>query len=161
EVTLGGYFRMVLAQWKWVSAIVLVAIAAAVTVALVTIPVYRATVLLIPTTSGQQSSGLSNLISQYSNLASLAGVSAPDTGTKAVAIATLSSRAFSEQFVAEQNLLPLLFPKKWDAASKRWIVPQKEIPTLSDGARKFMEDVRRIAVDKETGLITISIDWRN
>lgn len=105
---------------------------------------------------GRLGSGLSGL----SGLASLAGVSIGDNGRSAETIAVLQSRELTEQFIAENHLLPVLFPKSWDARLGRWkpMDPAK-IPNLWKADRYFKHQVRSVTQNPKTGLVTLTITW--
>jgi uncharacterized protein involved in exopolysaccharide biosynthesis len=73
----------------------------------------------------------------------------------------LRSRQFTERFISDHNLLPKLFAKKWDAANNKWKVTEKEQPTLAKANAYFTKNIRTVAQDKKTGLVTLQIDWRD
>jgi uncharacterized protein involved in exopolysaccharide biosynthesis len=124
-------------------------------------PVYRASAVLIPANLNSPSGGLSSSLGQLGGLASLAGISvqggSPDV---AEAISVLGSREFSERFVADNNLMPVLFASKWDSAANRWKSEVTKIPTPQK-AYERINKMRSIIQDKKTGLVTIQIDWRD
>jgi capsular polysaccharide biosynthesis protein len=83
-------------------------------------------------------------------------------GRKNEAIATLKSRLFTEQFIKDEKLLPVLFREMWDEENQRWDdADAEDIPTLGDAYELFDEDVRRIREHRKTGLVVLSIDWEN
>lgn len=126
-------------------------------------PVFRAEALVAPTKSEDARSGLSGITGQLGGLASLAGlpVLGGSAGDRAAeAIATLQSRTLTQDLVADDNLLPVLFVGKWDASAKNWKSSEPGYaPTLWDANRVFAEKIRKISEDKKTGMVTISIDW--
>jgi uncharacterized protein involved in exopolysaccharide biosynthesis len=137
-------------------------LAASIAVAFLTPPVYRGQVVMTAV-SDQAGPGLGGLLGQFGGLASLAGISLPmGDSSRTEAIALLSSRDFARGFIEEENLLPVLFAKKWDSDSGKWMVDDPEdIPTIGDAVKKFEEKVRRVNVDELTGLVTLTIDWRD
>ncbi|WP_428311149.1 Wzz/FepE/Etk N-terminal domain-containing protein [Hydrocarboniphaga sp.] len=143
---------------KWlVMSVTMAATAAALAVALLSTPIFKAEVLLVPVE--HDSSGGRGLSSQIGGLASLAGVSlGGKSGDDAEAIAMLKSRLLTYSLIKERNLLPLLFPKKWDQAQHRW-KDNVKVPTLWDAERIFSKSVRQILDDKKTGLVTVSVEW--
>ncbi len=117
---------------------------------------YRAEALLKPAQSD------SNLTSQLlpQGLASLAGIKLNVDDRSAEAKAFLESKAFTMDFVHSNQLLPVLFPKKWDAAKGAWRSDDpKRIPTDLDAYKLFRDDLRTVTQDGQTGLVMLSIEW--
>lgn len=125
--------------------------------ALFAMPMYRAEALVqIRDTSAGFSA--MRLYAQFGRLAELGGF--PGRGDdRALAVATLRSRAVIQSFIAESNLLPKLFADKWDEETREWKTDPEDQPTLWDGYRKFVREILRVAEDNKTGLAAISIDW--
>nr|CRH06901.1 putative Chain length determinant protein involving in lipopolysaccharide biosynthesis [Candidatus Magnetococcus massalia] len=122
-------------------------------------PIYQSQVLLEPVIEeGQQNSGL---LSQVGGIAAMAGINlGGGNATTDAAIAQLKSYNFTERFIEDKGLLPILFAEEWDAKQKRFIPDEDgNIPTLWDGVELFNEDIRAIKVDKKTGLVTLTIEW--
>lgn len=121
---------------------------------------YEAKILLEPVMRESGDSALSNAISQFSGLATLAGLSGANRGSTAVALATLQSRVLTERFIEENNLLPILYAKKWDARTHRWRTQNpSDIPTPWKANEYFDKAVRDISEDRKTGLVTMTITW--
>jgi uncharacterized protein involved in exopolysaccharide biosynthesis len=117
-------------------------------------PAYTASVVLAPV----KEDPLSGLTSQLGGLATLAGLgTAQKDNVEAVAV--LRSRDFVRTFIEEQGLLPVLFPDSWDATAGRWTV--EDPPSPAQAAAFFVRYVRRIEEDTRTGLVTLSIEWRD
>lgn len=118
---------------------------------------YRSEVLLAPAGEETVNTGIAG---QLGGLAGLAGISISSGGNSVEALAVLRSRDFTRAFVEEQNLLPILFADKWDPESQRWLEEDTELwPDSADGARYFNNDLRRVSEDRETGLVTVSVEW--
>ena len=106
--------------------------------------------------------GLSALAGQFGGLASLAGVNLGGGGNKGEAVATMSSRALTEAYINQQDLLPILFAKRWDVAKGIFVPDAKgKTPTAWDGNNLFAKQIRRIVEDKKTGLVTLAIEWED
>jgi uncharacterized protein involved in exopolysaccharide biosynthesis len=123
--------------------------------ALLATPIYRVEVLLASTAEDRlntTSSGLGSLVS-------LAGINLGRSGDSMEAIATLQSRQFAEEFIRDKELMPLLFPDKWDARQRRWLGPEEDHPDMRDAVRVFTREIRRVEEDSKTGLVTLTIDW--
>jgi uncharacterized protein involved in exopolysaccharide biosynthesis len=122
-------------------------------------PVYRATVVLMPTQDAELGDGLGSVLSQAGGIAALVGLGGTSANRTDEAIAVLESRKFTESFIEDFGLLPRLFPNKWDEETKAWRVTKKPPPSLYDGFRQFEDDVRRVRRDAKTGLVTLDIVW--
>ena len=118
-----------------------------VTYALVAQEWYRAEVVLAP---ADKKGGMSGALSQLSGLASLAGVSVGG-GEGSQPLAVLKSKDFAREFITDMKLMPILFK---DAK------PSKEQPDIRDAVRSF-EGIRTISDDKKTGLVTLSVRWKD
>jgi uncharacterized protein involved in exopolysaccharide biosynthesis len=122
-------------------------------------PVYRGSAILEPVTSGN------NELTQWLDLqpaggllsALLPGTSERDRQAN-VAASVLGSREFTERFLSDENLLPILFQNKWDARAGRWKEGIGKIPTLELGYVAF-ERIRSIVLDGDTDYIALQIDW--
>ena len=144
------------------SALLFTALLAA--VAFLTRPVYRATTVLVPASiEGGGAGGIGAMLGQFGGLASLAGVNlggGANNDTE-VSLAVLRSREFTEAFIRDRDLLPLIFEECWDAQAKRWKGDEEDWPTLAQGYKEFDREIRSVAFDRKTGLVTLQIDWRD
>lgn len=124
---------------------------------------YEAKVLLVPVVNNSaegQLGGLGSLASQFGGLASLAGLSLEGNTKKAEFVAVLQSEALTQKYIADNDLLPILYAKIWDPVGKRWkVTDQRKIPTLWKANRYFDKGVRTVATDQKTGLVTLTINW--
>jgi uncharacterized protein involved in exopolysaccharide biosynthesis len=122
-------------------------------------PVYRAQVLFA-VSSDEEQNNLSRLLGNVGSLATLAGLGTSLSGTRREeSLAVLRSREFTVNFIRDNDLLPMLFEDRWDADEKKWI--DDESPSLWEANRVFDRKVRRIREDKVTGLVALTIDWRD
>jgi LPS O-antigen subunit length determinant protein (WzzB/FepE family) len=119
---------------------------------------FRADVLL-KLAETKQSQGLLSQLGDLSGLANLAGLDVNDNKS-AEPIAVLKSREFIGAFIEDQNLLPLFFPRKWDASAKHWKSsdPKKQ-PDVRDGIKYFDERLFSVTEDRKTGLVTLAVRW--
>ncbi|MBW4053704.1 MAG: hypothetical protein HIU85_20035, partial [Proteobacteria bacterium] len=153
---------------RWLAALAgcICAIAAIITAFAVT-PEYTAHVELLPVSSRNESLGsLGALVSAGSGLgglASLAGLSLGGAGGQTTAtLATLQSKVLTYRFIRENNLLPILYAKEWNPILKRWKSTDREkIPTLWKANRLFEKKIRSVDDDEKTGLVTLTIRWKN
>lgn len=130
--------------------------------AFVITPIYQAQVLLSPVTDDQGNAG--GVTSQLGGLAALAGINVNGTGSssKDEAVAVLQSRVLTDLYVKENNLLPILFASDWDQDKNAWKDSDPEdVPTLWDAFKLIEKKVRKVDVDKKTGLVTLSVEWKD
>ena len=117
---------------------------------------YKGTVQFSVVTQDQKGAA-GGLMSSFGALASLAGVSVSGESEKFEPIALLQSRFLTEMYIEQNNLLPILFPKAWDAGSGHWKNTATP-PTLWKGDAQFKK-IRAVVTDPKTGLVTVSITW--
>ncbi|MCH9005215.1 MAG: hypothetical protein IH838_07975 [Proteobacteria bacterium] len=125
-------------------------------------PLFRAETVLAPAVGSETNSTLSRLMGQFGGLASLSGMQLSGGSKKNEALATLQSKSFIFEFINEEKLLPLLFPRLWNAHENEWKTSDVgDIPTLGDGYKYFLRNVLTIKDDQRTGLITLAVEWRD
>ena len=137
--------------------------------------IYTAQTLLTPTTSSSSSS----MLSQYSGLASMAGVNLTNSGSNnqlEVALNLAKSKKLIERLMLYESFLPnLLAAKSWnvqtniinynqslyDSKNNEWVrkvsLPFKQIPSSQEALNKFSKLVS-ISQDKKTQLVTLKVD---
>lgn len=128
--------------------------AAAIIYALLATPVFRAEALL-SIREDDQRSALATAAGQLGGLADLSGLSIPGSKDKAVAVATLKSRALIEQFIADRKLVDVLL----DADGT--IIGMKKPSTVWEAHRKFVMRMFQVSEDRKTGLVTVAIEWKD
>jgi uncharacterized protein involved in exopolysaccharide biosynthesis len=162
ELSLADYFRQL---WQARLLIATVALATALLglAAGVLLPKkYDAQATIEPVLDTTESGRLGeagSLSSSYSGLAALAGISMPEKTKNEEALAVLQSEQLTRQFIVENNLLPVLYPKKWNAATGAWrsgVTP----PTLWQANRAF-KSMRNVLEDRQSGLVTLTIRWKD
>jgi uncharacterized protein involved in exopolysaccharide biosynthesis len=125
---------------------------------------YDAFILVSPIEqdSASNKGALGAIANQFSDLASLAGVTPPGASARSEPIAVLQSQLLTQNYIQAENLLPILYANKWDEASKRWKpTDPKKIPTLWLANQYFMKKIRHVTDDKVTGLVTMRIRWKD
>jgi len=107
-------------KWLIVGAVALCS-AAFWAAALLITPVYRVTTVLAPARAEGGLGGLlGGAMGQLGGLAEMAGVSiGGGDGATEEALAVLGSQEFTQRFIVQENLLPILYASKWDAAAKK------------------------------------------
>jgi uncharacterized protein involved in exopolysaccharide biosynthesis len=117
-------------------------------------PLYTATVVLSPVRE-EPLGGLASQLGGLAGLAAFAGI----TRDNSDAVAVLRSRDFVRAFIEEQALVPVLFPDLWDETARRWTVENPPDPVQAAGF--FVARVRTVEESASTGLVTLSIEWRD
>jgi len=163
ELSLADLWAAIAPRWWLILMLAVVCAAAAVGYSFRIKPVFSADVLLAPVTQSGSGGGASLANSQFAGIASLAGISLPGGGSaQQEAIATLESRIMTNAFINDRNLLPELYEARWDQSAQRWKSDDpNKIPTLWEATRYFDQKIRLVATDKKTGLVTMTIRWRD
>jgi uncharacterized protein involved in exopolysaccharide biosynthesis len=119
-------------------------------------PVYRASAVLAPVASNDNSS---SEISPVDLIAGLTGGMSAETDRQTdEELTILRSREFTEEFIRANDLLPVLFPKLWDARQGRWKQGIKRIPTMESGYLAF-DKIRKLDLDDNLDFVTLQVDW--
>jgi uncharacterized protein involved in exopolysaccharide biosynthesis len=165
EIRLKDLIQEVLrAKWLVLSVVVLFTVSAAI-VALTSEKLYKVAIIVSPATStpgSGQMGGLSSLVSQFSGVASLAGLSVGGDSKRAESVAVLQSEALTERYIRDNNLLPLLYQAKWDPQLKGWTEHRPgKIPTVWKAGQFFKKSIRSVTTDTKTGLVTMTITWND
>lgn len=125
---------------------------------------YEARIVVVPAedSGGGGLGALGGLASQFSGLASIAGLALGEGGKSAEIIAVLQSELMTSRFIEKNDLLPVLFSNKWDATTQKWKDDDVDnVPTLWSGNRYFARKVRDVSQDAKTGLVTLTIRWKD
>jgi len=160
EINLLDYWR-ILMRYKWLIIFFTITSASStIYVAFKMTPIYRAEVTLAP--AGDNKSAASALSGQFGGLASLAGINLGSGGGKTQeAIATLESRSFTNTFISEEKLMPILFADSWNESDQTWNVKtEKEKPTKWKAFKTF-NGIRTISENKKNGMFTLAIEWQD
>ena len=132
---------------------------------------YTSQALLVPTSSN------SNSTSQYSALASVAGVNLSDSSPDVtLAIAFINSKKIIRQLIKHESFLPdLMAAKKWhiksnsiiydddlyDKKNKKWVrevdFPFQQVPSEQEAFELFSKQIN-ISEDKKNQLVTLSVE---
>jgi uncharacterized protein involved in exopolysaccharide biosynthesis len=130
------------------------------TAALVITPVYRSSALLSPANTEKNMGALAGT-SPLGGLASLAGIGL-GTNDSALeeSLAVLQSRQFGERFIRDHGLVERFTPP---GIRSRLGLRGPEAPEdrLGRAFKYFDKNVRSVARDKKSGLITLAVDWRD
>jgi uncharacterized protein involved in exopolysaccharide biosynthesis len=158
EVTLRDVWRVML-HGRWLIVGLAGSLAAlGLAYVLIAPPWYDAEVLLAP---AEERSTEESITSQFGSLAGLAGISIGDKDSSE-AIAIIQSRDFTRAFIQDFDLLPVLFADEWNPESRQWKSSDPEDwPDMREGVRYFGEKIRRVEEDRSTGLVTLTISWKD
>ena len=129
-------------------------------------PQYRAVTILAPTEGvwdGTSLSGANRVISRINDARVLDGIPVDSMSVRnAEAIGILRSRVLAAELIRRENLLPVIFSNDWKKARKTWKSRNpNEQPTIWQGVRYFSEHIRRVSFDSSTGLVSLSVTWKN
>lgn len=191
EISLIEIWQILTARKRVIGIITAITSAAALLIAIFSTPLYRAEVLLAPAPQDlQERGGLGNLAGRLGGLGGFVGLgSGGEEGTEE-AVAILTSRAFTERFLLEEKVLPLLYADKWNAQTQAWYPRQISFPgkiinwlrsVLAEisGDRGYrdpasmppgpsmeravedFEEIRSVDQDVKTGFLTLSIEWED
>ncbi len=164
-----GFIDLLLLLWgrkAFVLSMTLIFAALAAMAAFVVPNKYEATILLSPvseTSSGSAGTELGAALgSQLGGLAAMVGITSKENQAQAIAIATLQSEVVTEGYIRQENLLPILFWRKWDSTRNRWKSDNPEkTPTLWKGDLYFKKNVRSVEENTKSGLVAMTITWRD
>lgn len=158
EINLADFWRILAKYRNAIGIITAASTAVAVAMAFTTTPVYRAETLLSPV---ENSDKAVNPLLQFGALEGFAGISVGgNNSASGETLAALTSRVFTDAFIKEENVMPVLFADKWDAGKKTW-KDDVEAPTAWDAYNQFDRNVRFVTKDVKTGLVTLAIEWRD
>ena len=146
--------------WRPIGGAAIGGLAVGVVLALVLTPIYRAEVVMAPVSDAGTLPGIEALSGQLGGIAGLLGLAGAGESRTQEYLASLRSRLFTKKFIAENNLIPVLFEEKYDLVdgSLRLIEGEDE-PSIEDAFKRFDKKVRHINESKQTGLVTVAIDW--
>src|ERR1700744_3874228 len=68
--------------------------------------------------------------------------------------------ALTERYIEKNGLLQIIYRKDWDDAKQAWIDPNKH-PTLWKANQYFKKSLRTVSTDLKTGIITLTIKWKD
>lgn len=152
---LGDLIRTILRyRWAAIGCLVL-CIGLAVVVAVISPPIYKAEVLMAPVPEGESQTGLQAIASELGALSPFGGLGlSADNDETEQALAILESRAFTQGFIRDRELLPVLFPSRYRENGA-------DTPSMSEAYELFDREIRRIERREESGLVTLQIFWRD
>jgi uncharacterized protein involved in exopolysaccharide biosynthesis len=162
DLSIADFVGLIRQRWRLIAVITVVCTALTAAAAFLMTPVYEARVVLAPAKE-EGTSALDKLAGSFGGFAELAGVDlGGGSSSKDEAVALLQSKLLTTQFIKDENLLPVLFARQWDAESGAWKeTDSDEIPSLDDAFKLWDEDVRKVETSTTSELITLTIEWKD
>ena len=146
-------------SWRLLLIAAVLGAAAAVAYSFTMPKTYRSKMVLAPVNREEGMANAGGLSGELGGIAAMAGVDVTgDAARREESFATLTSDGFARDFIVQEHLMPVLFAKRWDAQAGRWL-PGKRPPTLEAGVRKFKNGVVFAKRDRQTGLVTVAVEW--
>jgi uncharacterized protein involved in exopolysaccharide biosynthesis len=161
-LTLRQMLAIIRGRWFMVACCGVLAAAAGLTAGLVMTPVYRSQILLMPAQGNERSGLLGSMLGGLaggSSLISSLGLGSGNETATAEALALLQSRDFIEAFIANHNLMPVLYPDKVDPRTGAWKPTVANPPTPWKAYKMFTSNILDVSQDKKTTLVTLRVDW--
>ena len=121
---------------------------------------YVVELIAVPARHDQDFSAALGGAEALGGIGSLLGLDAGKTEQIREGMAILKSRLLIEEFIERNELLPVLFADKWDAANNEWIDPD-DMPSPWDGYSRFSNDVYSVSESPSEGIIRISMTWQD
>jgi uncharacterized protein involved in exopolysaccharide biosynthesis len=148
DFDLRALWSVVVLHWKLILFCTLLFAGAGVAYALLATEKFTAQVVLIPA----KSNNTRGLLSQFGGLASLAGITlGSDDHTEPLAM--LRSKSLTREFIRERNLVEVLLESRYPRF--------KGEKRLSQAVDYFDRRVKSVSEDRKTGLVTVTIEWKD
>lgn len=119
---------------KLITWIVVVCTLATLIVSLFMTNIYMAKAILKPvqqTPAGTLGGRFQALANQFGGLASLAGIAMPSSTSSVEIVNLLKSNILKKEIIEKNNLLPVLFAKRWDKKNNQWKKPGVNLNPLA------------------------------
>jgi len=155
-------FDLISRYWALVGGLTAAGVLSGLALAFLLTPSYRAESVLAPVPDPDRMPGIEALGGQLGGVAGLLGINGLGESRTQEYLAVLRSRALTNKFIEQNDLIPLLFEKRYERAGAGWALRDgEEEPSLEDAYRRVNEDVRHVSESSQTGLITVAVDWRD
>jgi hypothetical protein len=144
-------------------------------------PLYESSALLAPVEDpSSQLGSVSGLVGRLGGLSDVLGVGGATGASAEGAVALMESREFTVDFLRRNDILPILYPDRWDAERHTWRTDTGASPSLfaslsrgttgpGDGAgqipgepsaekayERFLQ-MREIVIDRRTGFVRLRL----
>jgi uncharacterized protein involved in exopolysaccharide biosynthesis len=164
NMTGGQIVSLLVRRWRAIAICSFIFGAIAAIIGFTMTPVFRSTISLIPSETNDRSGLTSGSAGQLGGLAALAGLGGLGGNLQSAtneALAVLQSRQFVQQFIELDKVMPKLYPKQWDPATKDWKLGLSKVPTMGKAYQVFTHEIMDVYQDKKTNTVTLSISWRD
>lgn len=160
EIDLIDLIRYLWVRKWWILACGLLGGVIGIFIAVTATEIYRADLAMVPA-DDDDGGALSGLASSLGGLAALGGISLGSGGGKTdEALAVMKSRLLLERFVEDKQLLPVLFEDLLDEETKQWNADRADDPpTVADAYKLFVDDILSISQDRDSSVITVTVEW--
>jgi uncharacterized protein involved in exopolysaccharide biosynthesis len=159
EITLRDLFRILRVRGLFIATVSLLFALGAGIAAFVSPKWYEASIVLSPVATSA-SSALGSSGSALGGLAALAGISVAGDSKKSESVAMLQSEGLTERYIEKNGLLQVIYRDDWDGVKQAWRNPEKH-PTLWKANLYFKKSLRTVSTDLKTGIITLTIKWKD
>ena len=132
----------------------------AIAIALFSEPIYRSEVEIMSADMSEEQGILGSLASGLGGWGGFlpGGILGGDDSREAAPI--LLSHSFTASFINDENLLPVLFPGKWDPEQGDWLDPQ-DVPSMNTAVSRFDRGIRSLKEDEWFGTLILTIEWHD
>ena len=132
----------------------------AIAIALFSEPIYRSEVEIMSTDMSEEQGILGSLASGLGGWGGFlpGGILGGDDSREAAPI--LLSHSFTASFINDENLLPVLFPGKWDPEQGDWLDPQ-DVPSMNTAVSRFDRGIRSLEEHEWFGTLILTIEWHD
>lgn len=129
--------------------------------ALLATPIYYSQAILAPKDVGNGGGGeASGLFSQFRGIRAVGSQFGMGNAGLDKMEVLLKGYGLADAVIKKNDLLPTLFPKRWNAATRSWRSKDPaKIPTVWDGIKLLREDVLVISPDQKKGMVRLGVNW--
>lgn len=148
-------------RWRLVGLVWIVCITISLALAFLLPSWWRVEIEVMPVV--RNNSVNSGALASLGSLASLGGLGAllgRPASNEDESLAVLRSRELFEGYAKKQDLLPILFATRLDE-SGHWDTRFRPAPTLREAYKLFDTKIRDVDLDRRTGIVTLSITWKD
>ena len=159
EINLLDLFIVLLRHKVMIFFVVFLAGIGAVGISLWMTDIYRSEITIAPTTQEKTVGGLAALGGFGAMIASEVGIGG--SGSLEQFEVVLKSRELTKIIIDQNNLMPLIFDKFWDAENKQWKEKEKKKQPNFEDAYKKMHKMLKVAADKKKNVLTASFEYKD